>query len=286
MRFTSLALMSVLTVLVGCSSLPRDSGFEVRTVEATGRQEPWQNRALNRSVFAKNGIAVVYVALPQPLPEKWKKEFVDTARTYEVREGRRKVSKSLVREVFRAVATYGPNEVSIYDAVVDRDKGFMVLIPVSDRRRIEGKSLHILSSDGKWGMTTLGVMLEFEKGFAPDRILATPSSLVTQVIHLDPEGDENARRMLDRLVKSFPEPFWFRGKAEAYIGKSDVVTVIAEFTSVDSAADRLISCTSLKLGPNTVAALPLVATLYAYQAVSALTKEDCYQPIRLPDAPT
>ncbi|MFA9262502.1 MAG: hypothetical protein ACEQSB_04080 [Undibacterium sp.] len=58
-----------LAVLAGCSSLPRDSGYEPRTVEATGRQEPWQNMSINLSPFKPEGVAVVYVKLPQPLPQ-------------------------------------------------------------------------------------------------------------------------------------------------------------------------------------------------------------------------
>jgi|GEM_PF-3573910 len=286
MRFVSLALAVSLAFLAGCSSLPRDSGFEVRKVEAIGRQEPWQNRAISRDVFRPEGVALVYVRLPEPLPEKWKKEFVDPHRTYEVQEGRRKVPKPLVREVFRAVAIYGPGNAKIYDAIVDQGvKGFRVLVPVSDMRHIEGKSLYILSSDGKWGMTTLGSLLEFEKGFAPDRVPAEPSSRVTQVVHLQPGANEHALRALLGIAHSFPQPFWLRGKDEAYLGKPDIVTVLTEFTSVEGVPDRLISCTSLKLGPGTAAALPIVAALYGYQAVSALAKEDCLKPLDFPAAP-
>ena len=285
MRFVSLALMSIMVVLTGCSSLPRNSGFEVKQVEAIGRQEPWQNRSIRREVFAPEGVALVYVKLPEPIPEKWKKEFVDPNRTYEVQEGRRKVPTLLVREVFRAVALYGPGETKVYDAIVDRDaKGFMVLVPYDDRERIRGKSLYILSSDGKWGMTSQSDMVEFVKGFTPDRIPLEPRSPVTQVIHLDPFANEHALRVLDRLTRSFPKPFWLRGREGAYLGKGDIVTVLTEFTSVEGTPDRLISCTSLKLGPGTASALPLVAALYSYQAISALSKEDCFQSLVLPSA--
>lgn len=265
-----------LAFLAGCSSLPRESGFEVRTAEPMGRQEPWQNRAIRRAVFSQAGVALVYVRLPQPLPERWKKEFVDPARTYLVPDGRRKVPTPLIREVFRAVAVYDHGETQVYDAIVDRDvKGFMVLVPTQDAARIEGKHLYILSSDGKWGMTTRGVQVEFDPGFAPERVPAGTDSPVTQVIRLDPAANEHAFKVLDQVVRAFPLPFWLRGRSEGYLGKADVVTVLAEFTSVEDAADRLLSCTSLKLGPATAGALPIVGVLYGYQAVRALSKEDC-----------
>ncbi len=269
-----------LAFLAGCSSLPRDSGYEVRTVQAEGRQEPWQNRSLSREVFTAEGVAAVYVKLPQPLPVKWSKEFVDPDRTYEVREGNRKIRRPLVREVFRAAALYGPGQTVIYDAVVDRRvQGFTVFIPLSDMERIRGRSLLILSSDGKWGMTTKGQLVEFEKGFAPDRLptrfFAEHPSLVTQVIRLDPIENEHARQALDGVAAAFPVRFFLRDKGGAYVGTTDIATVLAEFTSVEGVPDRLISCTSLKLGPGSASALPLVGAFYGIQAGIALAKEDC-----------
>ncbi len=184
-------LAASLAFLVGCSSLPRESGYEVRSVQATERQEPWQNRAIHLAPFSPAGVAVVYVKLPQPLPEKWKKEFVDSARTYQVSDGPRKVRKPLVREVFRAIAFVGVGETRTYDAVVDREvRGFSVFVPLNEAESVRGQSLLILSSDGNWGMTVHGVLVEFERGFAPDRLPAgfftAHPSTVAQVIRLDP----------------------------------------------------------------------------------------------------
>lgn len=279
MRSVLLASLA-LAFLAGCSSLPRESGYEVRTVQAEGRQEPWQNRAISRHVFSPAGVAVVYIKLPQPIPEKWKKEFVDPARTYEVKDGPRKFRKPLVREVFRAVALYGPGETVTYDAVVTPSvQGFTVFVPLTDAERIRGKSLLILSSDGKWGMTTRGALVEFEKGFVPSQLpagfFADHPSIVTQVIKLDPVENEHARQALDGVASAFPVRFSLRDKDGAYVGKSDVATVLAEFTSVENVPDRLISCTSLKLGPGSAAALPIVGVFYGIQAGVALSKDDC-----------
>jgi hypothetical protein len=70
MRKVLLAASLTLAFLAGCSSPPRESGYEVRMVRATERQEPWQNRAIHLAPFSPAGVAVVYVKLPQPLPEK------------------------------------------------------------------------------------------------------------------------------------------------------------------------------------------------------------------------
>jgi hypothetical protein len=267
-------------LLGGCSTLPRDSGFEVRTVVAEGRQEPWQNRSISREVFSPQGVAAVYVTLPQPVPTRWSREFVDPARTYEVRDGIRKVRRPLIRAVFRAAVFYGPGQTVIYDAVVDQlVQGFTVFIPLADAERVRGKPLLILSSDGKWGMTTTGTLVEFEKGFAPDRLSAgfftDHPSAVTQVIRLNPIDNEHARQALEGVAATFPVRFFLRDRDGAYVGTSDIATVLAEFTSVEDGADRLISCTSLKLGSGSAAALPVVAGLYAVQAGIALAKDDC-----------
>lgn len=282
MSFTRVILALVLVWLAGCSSLPRDSGFEVRTVETIGRQEPWQNRVLDRDVFVPEGVAYMYFRLPTPIPDYWKQEFVDMARSYEVMEGGRKVRRPFIREVFRVVVFLEAGETELYQALVDREvKGFDVFFPLSvDTRRFAGKSILVLSSDGKWGMTTLGKRVEFPKGFNPKELptdfFVTNRSPVMQVVRLDPKNNEHARLALDNMLQSFMYPFGLRGKNERYLGKSrEDVEAIMAFTSLDGVSDRLISCTSLKLSPGMEAALPVVGALYAYQAVSALAKEDC-----------
>ncbi len=283
MRFTRVLLTLVVVWLTGCAaSLPRDSGFEVRAVEAIGRQEPWQNRALDASAFAPEGVWYMYFKLPAPLPSYWQQEFVDAARSYEIVEGGRKVRQPLIREVFRVVVFLEPGKTELYQAHVDRGaKGFDVFFPLSvDARRFARKSILILSSDGKWGMTTLGKRVEFPKGFNPKELPAdffvTNRSPVMQVVRLDPINNEHARLALDGMLHSFTYTFGLREQNGRYLGKSrqDVEAVMA-FTSLDGVSDRLISCTSLKLSPGMEAALPVIGALYAYQAVSALTKEDC-----------
>lgn len=278
MRLATWMISLALMVLTGCASISRDSGFEVQTVRPMGRQEPWQNRTINRAPFSPEGVALIYVRLPQPLPSYWKQELVDTDRVYETSEAGRKVRRPLFREVFRAVVD-GNGATQTYDAVIDGDdrgiRGFMVFAPLTEADRLLGQSLLILSSDGRWGMTTLGVRVEFEKGFTSDQLGTAPPSRITQVIRLGPKRDEYAYQLLVRLVNAFPKPFWLRGRNEAYLGKADVVDVLAEFTSVEGVADKLLSCTSLKLGPATAAALPLVATIYGIQAGRALAVDDC-----------
>lgn len=174
----------------------------------------------------------------------------------------------------------GTGATQTYDAVVDREgRGFLVLAPITAADALPGQSLLILSSDGKWGMTSLGERVEFPTGFDP-KVLPTDFFLrhpapVTQVIRLEPRKDEYALRILDDLGHSFPKLFWLRDKIEAYAGKADVIDVLVRFTALEGWADKLIKCTSLKVGPATATALPLVAALYGYQAVSALSKEDC-----------
>lgn len=284
-----LLFVFVLVFLAGCSSLSRDSGFEVRTVQAEGRQEPWQNRSINRAVFTPEGVAAVYIALPQPVPTKWAEEFVDPDRTYEVGEGKRKTRVPLVRKVFRAVVALGFGETETYDAVVDRHmQGFTAFVPLAAADRVRGKPLIILSSGGKWGMTTRGKIVELDRGFAleelPAGFFAEHPSSVTQVIRLNPAENEHARQALEGLADMFPVRFFFRDDRDGgeYVGTPDIATVLAQFTSVEGVTDRLVSCTSLKLGPATVSAPAFAAAAYGIQAAVALAKEDCVKPLALP----
>lgn len=278
---TVLAGLALAYSLAGCSSLPH-SGFEVRTVEATGRQEPWQNRAVNLAPFSSEGVALIYVALPQPVPNYWRQEFVDPARVYEVNEAGRKASRALVREVFRAVVV-GDGSAKTYDAVYDSRRGaFLVFAPLAEADRLSGRSLYILSSDGAWAMTVLGKRVMFDRGFALEQLtpafLSINQSTITQVVRLE-VANEHARSFLDGLVQAFPVSFSLRGRLDQYRGKSDIATVLAQFTAVEGAADKLLSCTSVKLGPGTAAVWPLVATLYGIQVGTALAKDDCFKPL-------
>ncbi|MFA9262503.1 MAG: hypothetical protein ACEQSB_04085 [Undibacterium sp.] len=199
---------------------------------------------------------------------------------YEVRAGQRRLRKPVVREVFRAVVVGSSGKVQTYDAVIDEQvRGFSVYVPPAGMESVRGQPLLILSSDGRWGMTVRGEKVEFEKGFAPDRLPAeffrNHPSTVMQVIRLNPNTDEFARSTLDDLVFRFPKPFAIDGRAGEYRGKPDVATVFSEFTSLEGIPDRLISCTSLKLVPGSTALLPITGVLYGYQAVRALSMADC-----------
>jgi hypothetical protein len=274
-------IAGVLAVLAGCSTLPRDSGYEVRSIEPAGRQEPWQNKVVRADPAYRDGLSIAYVKLPIPLPERWRSEFTDPARKYWVESGGSKVRRTLERVVWRANLYHGTTYVKTYDAVRYLEGGLTVLVPTAEAALVRGHSLLILSSDGRWGMTTLGAFVEFIDGVQPDRLpedfFRRHSSPVRQLVDLHPEENEHAREVLVGLNRLFPQPFRLRGKDAVYAGQRDALAVLGQFTSLEGTADRIISCTDFKIGAETFhpAALPIVGTIYGIQAAIALSKRDC-----------
>lgn len=281
MRLTTWILSCVLVVLTGCASLPHDSGLEVRQVKPIGRQEPWQNRTIRRDAFSPDGVAIMYIRFPEPLPSYWQQELVDTARVYEVIEGDRKIPRTLEREVFRAGLIAENGAIQIYDAMVDRDgKGLIVLIPLSEVPNLPGKHPLILSSDGKWAMTSLGKRVVFPSGFDPKALpkdfFEVNRSPLLQVVKLNPMTNEHARVALFDQLAAWGYPFHWRDLNGRFLAQSRAdLDGVLTFTSLDGVTDRLISCTGVKVDPLFLKMLPWVGAFYAYQVGSALIKEDC-----------
>lgn len=281
MRLTLWILSVLLMALGGCASFRQDSGLNVRTVEATGRQEPWQNRVLNRDAFSPEGVAMMYFRFPEPLPSYWQQELVDTARVYQVVEEDRKIPRPLVREVFRAVLIAGDRTIQLRDALVDRDgKGLIVLIPLIDVPKLPGKYPLILSSDGKWGMTSLGKRVEFPSGFDPKALpkdfFEVNRSPLLQVVKLNPTTNEHARQAVLDMLAAWEYPFHWRDQEGRYLAQSraDLDGVLV-FTSLEGVFDRIISCTGVKVDFTIIKTLPWVALQYGYQVGRAFIKEDC-----------
>lgn len=274
--------VAVLALLSGCASLPRDTAFEVqeKSVEVS-RQEPWQNRAINRSALTTAGVAVQIVKLPEPAPRAWLEDVVDPARVYTVSEGDTKTKKILVREVFRAVYYRDEMAVGIFDAVFNpAATHFTILVAIEKMEALQGTQVVIVTSDGRRVLTTQGKTVEFPKGVSLSRL---PTGFFRD--YPSPTGDfipmlgweKYGQAFLRELTSRFSLPFVIRG--ERYLGLPDVVEVLARFTGLNTAADKLISCTSLKLGPEDIAGgahtLPVKAVIYAGQAVYAMSREDC-----------
>lgn len=274
--------VAVLAVLSGCASLPRDTAFEVQEKSVdVSRQEPWQNRAINRSALTTAGVAVLIVKLPEPAPRVWLEDVVDPARVYTLSEGDVKTKKVLVREVFRAVFYRDEAAVGFYDAVLNPNAThFTILAPINKMEMLKGTQVVVATSDGRHVLTTRGRTVELPKGQGLSRLSTgffrdypSPSGDFIPMLGWEKYGQAFFTELLDR----FSLPFVVRG--ERYLGLPDAVEVLARFTGLNTAADKLISCTSLKFGPEDLAGgahtLPVKAVIYAGQAMYVLSREDC-----------
>lgn len=281
-KFVTVFVVAALAVLSGCASLPRDTAFEVQEKSVdVSRQEPWQNRAINRSLLTTAGVAVQIVKLPEPAPKAWLKDVIDPARVYTVSEGDVKTKKVLVREVFRAVFYREEAAVGFYDAVLNpAATHFTILVPIDKMEALLGTQVVVATSDGRHVLTTRGKTIELPKEQSLSRLPAgffrdypSPSGDFVPMLGWEKYG----QAFLTELLNRFSLPFVIRG--ERYLGLPDVVEVLARFTGLNSAADKLLSCTSLKLGPEDFAGgthtLPVKAVIYVGQAMYALSREDC-----------
>lgn len=274
--------VAVLAVLSGCASLPRDTAFEVQEKSTdVSRQEPWQNRAINRTALTTAGVAVQIVKLPEPAPKAWFEDVVDPARVYTLSDGDVKTKKILVREVFRAVFYRDETAVGFSDAVLNPSAThFTILVPIDKMEVFRGTQVVVVTSDGRHVLTTRGKTVELPKGQSLSRLPAgffrdypSPTGEFVPMLGWEKYGQAFLTELLDR----FSLPFVIRG--ERYLGLPDVVEVLARFTGLNTAADKLLSCTSLKLGPEDLAGgahtLPVKVVIYAGQAMYALSREDC-----------
>lgn len=287
MRVSALVISFLVTLLCGCSTLSRDSGYEVQTMAPVKRQEPWQNQALPADTVSHRGIAVVVVKWPNPLPNEWRSDFVDPARVYEVPtntgNGMNKkqtiARKPVVRFVFRANVYRGTvYETTVPVVVADAPyDSFHVLVPYEAGGILEGKHILILSSDGRWGMTAAGESVSL-KGLnlthlPVDFFDQLQPSVVRNVLRLDALS-EDGQRYIHKLDERFYRTYEVDGKTYLFMG--DTLEVLARFSSLNGVSDRLVTCTSLKLGAHSLE--PFAWVMYGIQAGIVLAEDDCLRP--------
>lgn len=232
------AILAVFALLSGCASISRTSGFTLRERESFGPQEPWHNLVLRENVAEVNVVAVAYVPLPQPVPDKFQNEFRYT------RNG-----VLLHRWVFRALVYRSESFTGIFDAVLNKQRtGFFVLLPYENGMQYAGSNLVILSSDAKWLMTNKGEvvadlieqsLLELPSGFFRDH-----PSQITQVVEMR-RSDSAGQKFLMDLKEMFPRRLMAHGKV--YSGRGDAKYVADNFTTSDNALDNMVSCGSLSV---------------------------------------
>lgn len=261
--------------LSGCAGIQESAGYNVTPKAFEGRQEPWHNLTLVGDVYATKTVSVAFVALPEPLPEEWKKEFVDTSRVYvvDLPEGK-KARKPLERVVFRAILYHDEHFLEMFDAVLNPEMtGFFVLMPPNAAPYV-GENLVILSSDALRLMTVRGEMVSMARGQSlkelPQGFFEDHPSRLTRVASLD-RSDPTGERVFADIEDLFPRLLDVQGVR--YSGRPDTQVVAAQFTKVDTVADRFISCGSMTISPGLVTVGLAVSGIRSLYAIS---KEDCF----------
>lgn len=269
-------ILLVFVLLSGCASLEQKSGFNIEPKAPIGRQEPWHNLALVGDVSKTEAVSVAYIPLPEPLPQKWKEEFVDADRVYtiDLPDGK-KARKPLEKVVFRALLYRNERFVEMFDAVLNPSlTGFFVLFPPAGAEYV-GNNLIIVPSDASWLMTAQGEIVAMPSGRSfmelPQGFFVDHPSGLKQVIGMQ-RSDPAGKRLFADMERLFPKRLTVHGVR--YSGRPDTKVVAAEFTKVDNLVDRFISCGSLTVAPGMVTiglAVSSIRNLYA------ISKDDCYK---------
>lgn len=248
-------ILAVFVLLSGCATIGKVTGFDPQARESFDVQEPWHNLVIRGDISEVNEMAVSYIPIPQPLPEKLFKEiFYSRPAPKEVaREGENKTD--LQRWSLRALMYREENFVGMFDVFVDFPRRvFVPFFPLNGKYseyRYKGSDLNflILSSNGMWVMTVYGKIVELSEGVS---LLELPSGFFSEhpsrmpeigiVRRNDPEGQKSFARW-ESLEDGFPRRYEFRGKK--YSGKPNALYAHDTFTSNKHVLDRLVSCGSL-----------------------------------------
>lgn len=274
-RFTSVILSIVLALLTGCASIKQESGFEVQSKTAQllkARQEPWHSVAVMGDLRAVEEVAVAVVNLPEWLPTVWKEELVDKSRMYTVKlpDGRL-LRKPLERVVLRAAAyTEAGHFVELFDAVITaKARALLILLPSNRAEELKRYQFAILPSDASWLMTTQKELVKLSENQDVNELPAEffaehPSPLrQTMVIKRD-------HPVFQDLLGTFRNHFTIRGVP--YSGRPDTDTILSQFTSLETASDKIISCGSLAISPGMVT---FGIALSVARNISVATQKDC-----------
>lgn len=267
--------MIVLALLTGCANIKQDTGFEVQSKTAQllkTRQEPWHSVAVMGDLRAVEEVAVAVVNLPEWLPTVWKEELVDKSRMYTVKlpDGRL-LRKPLERVVLRAAAyTEAGHFVELFDAVITaKARALLILLPSNRAEELKRYQFAILPSDASWLMTTQKELVKLSENQDVNELPAEffaehPSPLrQTMVIKRD-------HPVFQDLLGTFRNHFTIRGVP--YSGRPDTDIILSQFTSLETASDKIISCGSLAISPGMVT---FGIALSVARNISVATQKDC-----------
>ncbi len=267
--------MIVLALLTGCASMKKDAGFEVQSKASQVlqiRQEPWHNVTVMGDLRTLDEMAVAVVNLPEWLPTAWKEELVDKGRTYTIKlpDGRL-LHKPLERVVLRAAAyTDDGRFVEQFDAVVTaKARALFILLPSDRAEELKRYQFVILASDASWLMTTQKEQVVLETGqdigqLPPGFFVEHPSPLRQTVVI------KRSHTVFRDLMETFPNHFTIRGVS--YSGRPDTDIILSQFTSLETASDKIISCGSLAISPGMIM---FGVALSVVRNISVANQEDC-----------
>ncbi len=259
----------VVTTLQGCATMSEKASFTPNTDILSARQEPWLSNALPGNIGEEFGYKVVPITLPQPVSNDWKKELVDSTRSYKIEVDGGKKEKPLERVVFRGME-YAPDGklVAVHPAVVNESATALFALMPYGRETVSENHLYIASAVGRWLMTVSGIHIAMKEGESLTQLRdglveKFPSPLPAPV--LIGRGDVYGAQFMNDLEERFPWQFAVAGKV--YSGRPEgELRKIANFTKEEDLLDCFVSRGSAKLSPGlTTVSLAIAVPVNLYR---------------------
>lgn len=303
MKATSwLLLLGVVLLSAGCATgdFTRQAGFEPRSKSIEiKREEPGHGLIIEAATLEdERGLDVVMGVVPNPLfHRRWLEELVDASRPYSFwlpkvgyrseegldcnqlkspeREKKCKAEQRVLKRLsFRAILYRGETAVDFYDAVINpKVSRSFTLLPFGKGREL-GTDLHqlIVSSDGKFGLTTSGELVDLAQvetlGQLPTGFFERhPSPVVIQSKHRETDEGYGFIRLIDQMF-----PVIVNRGTNRYWGQPDTKVVWQKYTDLTHPFDRILTCVSYRMGPGMMVVGGVVA---AVQTGRAIAVDDC-----------
>lgn len=313
MRSSVILSLAVVLLTAGCANVALKAGLTVlppNSLEIARHEEPGHSLVVDASLINEDakGIDVVVGSLPRPIPTRLMSELTDPARSFvfwmpkvgyrganlncdDPKLPQREVKcqgevRVLQRVTSRAIIYRGETAVGIHRAVINPRATQTVTLMPFGQGKVYGTDINqlVISSDGKFGITTRGLMVDLE---AVGDLRQLPSGFFQRypspatVVSRDINSDEG-HGFIAGLRQMFPETLYFRDRPELrFRARPEAWEVWRRYASMEFWPARVLSCASYRAtgNPLTTPLAPLKAGITLAQVVNAIwVQDDCLQP--------
>ncbi len=284
------ALVAVLLASVSLTATPASAKNAGRIIDREAdvrkdgnlsleRIEPGLTQAIRGDIKATEALDIAVIPLPNPLPPEWAEALApDQARQVPITDASGKPQALSLQPVKLRGLYVSPEQVgTVFDSIINQDgTSFFVLLPQGSRETLKEGSLFIITSDGRYALTSRGESIDLKnagvklsKGRLGTTFLGANPSPVPEITTID-RKDEFGKLFFSELENLFPEEVVIRGIQ--YSARPYTTEFLALYTPLNSFGDRYTSCGSLAVGSGGPIGL---ATSVVFSLPKVLSSNDC-----------